>query len=83
MQVMNERITIIKGLMGGKPTIRGLRFCVSDVLELFQSGMNREQILEENPVLEVEDIDACLSYAIEEVNNNSVGPEDKIIDEAG
>ena len=75
-----ERITIIKGLMGGKPTIRGLRFCVSDVLELLQSGMSREEILEEHPSLESEDIDACLTYAIEQVNKNSAGPEDKHID---
>lgn len=78
-----ERITVIKGLMGGKPTIRGLRFPVSDVLEMVQSGMNREEILEEHPVLESEDIDACFSYAIREVNKNSAGPEDKNIDEAG
>jgi len=78
-----NRITIIKGLMGGKPTIRGLRFCVSDVLEMIQSGMSREQILDEHQVLESEDIDACFSYAIEQVNKNSSGPEDKIIDEAG
>lgn len=78
-----DRITIIEGLMGGKPTIRGLRFCVSDVLELLQSGMNRDQILEEHPSLQSEDIDACLSYAIEQVNKNSAGPEDKILDVAG
>jgi len=78
-----ERITVIKGLMGGKPTIRGQRFPVSDVLEMLQSGMNREEILEEHPVLEPEDIDACFSYAIQEVNKNSAGPADKIIDVAG
>jgi uncharacterized protein (DUF433 family) len=80
---MNERITIIKGLIGGKPTIRGLRFPVSDVLELFQSGMTREQILEEHPSLESDDIDACIEYAIEQVNKNAAGPEEKHIDEAG
>lgn len=63
-----NRITIIEGLMGGKPTIRGNRFCVSDVLELFQSGMSREDILNEHPILENEDIDACIAYAIEKVN---------------
>ena len=75
-----DRITIIKGLMGGKPTIRGLRFPVSDVLELFQSGMTREQILEEHPSLESEDINACIEYAIEQVNENKLGGPTKDID---
>ncbi len=56
--------------MGGKPTIRGNRFPVSDVLEMLQAGMSRAQILHEHPILETEDIDACLQYAIGEVNKN-------------
>jgi len=71
------RITLIKGLMGGKPTIRGNRFLVSDVLELLQSGMVREEILKQHPILEDEDIDACLLYAIREVNKNSAGKFDE------
>lgn len=63
-----DRITVIDGLMGGKPTIRGNRFCVTDVLEMFQSGLTATEILKAHPVLEKEDIDACLFYAIEQVN---------------
>lgn len=44
-----DRIIATDGLMGGIPTIRGLRFPVSDVLELLASGMSEEQILEEHP----------------------------------
>lgn len=58
-----NRITIIPGLMAGKPTIRGLRFTVSDVLELLASGMSAGDILEQHPVLEKEDIQASLLYA--------------------
>jgi uncharacterized protein (DUF433 family) len=40
-----DRITIQPGLMGGKPTIRGLRFPVSDVLELLSSGLSESEFL--------------------------------------
>ena len=58
-----KRITIIPGLMGGKPTIRGMRFRVSDVLDLLASDMTNEEILEDFPYLEKEDIQAALLYA--------------------
>ena len=58
-----KRITIIPGLMGGKPTIRGLRFPVGDIYEMLASGMSTEDILEQHPILEKEDIQAALLYA--------------------
>ena len=64
-----KRITIIPGLMGGKPTIRGMRFRVSDILELLASGMSNEEILEQHPSLKKEDIQAALFYASLSLNN--------------
>jgi len=58
-----KRITIIPDLMSGKPTIRGLRFPVGDVYEMLASGMTTEEILEQHPILEKEDIQAALLYA--------------------
>jgi uncharacterized protein (DUF433 family) len=58
-----KRITIIPGLMGGRPTIRGMRFKVSDVLGYLSAGMTDAEILEDFPYLEKEDIIACLEYA--------------------
>ena len=58
-----QRITIIPGLMGGKPTIRGMRFPVGDIFELLASGLSTEVILEQHPILEKEDIQAALLYA--------------------
>lgn len=58
-----ERITLIPDLMGGRPTIRGLRFTVGDILELLASGLSEEEILDEHPILEKEDIKAALLYA--------------------
>jgi len=59
-----KRVTFNPEIFNGKPIVRGLRFRVSDVLELFASGMSHEQILEEHPLLEPDDLTACLLYAI-------------------
>lgn len=67
-----NRITIIPGLMAGKPTIRGMRFTVSDVLELLASGMKTEDILEQHPILEKEDIQAALLYASLKLKNTVI-----------
>ena len=58
-----ERITVKPGLMAGRPTIRGLRFPVTDILELLASGMTEKEVLEEHPLLEKDDILAALLYA--------------------
>ena len=67
-----KRITIIPGLMGGKPTIRGMRFKVSDVLDYLSSGMSEAEILEDFPYLEKEDIKACLQYAAKKLNHTVI-----------
>jgi uncharacterized protein (DUF433 family) len=64
-----QRITIIPGLMGGKPTIRGMRFTVNDVLELLGNGVSQKEILEDFPYLEEDDIKACLLYAAQKLNH--------------
>ena len=60
---MNERITIEPGKRSGQPCIRGMRMTVKDVLEYLAGGMSRQDILEDFPNLENEDITACLDYA--------------------
>jgi uncharacterized protein (DUF433 family) len=49
--------------MGGKPIIRGRRITPAMVLNMLANGSTREQVLAAYPVLEDEDIDACLLYA--------------------
>ena len=71
-QELLKRITIIPGLMGGKPTIRGMRFPVKDILELLSCGMSNDQILEEHPALELEDIKAALLYAAIKIGNTTI-----------
>jgi uncharacterized protein (DUF433 family) len=58
-----DRITINPEQCGGRPCIRGMRIRVIDVLDLFAAGLNAEQILEEMPDLEAEDLKAALQYA--------------------
>ena len=62
-QELLKRITIIPGLMGGKPTIRGMRFKVSDVLGYLSVGMTEPEILKDFSYLEKENITASLAYA--------------------
>jgi uncharacterized protein (DUF433 family) len=58
-------ITIEPGKRGGRPTIRGMRIAVADVLGWLAAGMTHEEILSDYPELTEEDIRACLAYATE------------------
>ena len=58
-----ERITVNPEQCGGRPCIRGMRIRVIDVLDLFAAGLSAEQILEEMPDLEADDLKAALLYA--------------------
>lgn len=58
-----EIITIEPGKRGGKPSIRGMRITVYDVLSYLASGMTQEEILADFPYLAKEDILACLAFA--------------------
>ena len=58
-----ERITIEPGKRGGKPCIRGLRITVYDVLQQLAQGLTPQEVLEDFPELEAEDIRACLAFA--------------------
>jgi len=61
--LLTDRITIEAGKRGGKPCVRGLRITVYEVLEYLASGMSFDEVLEDFPYLQKEDIIACLSFA--------------------
>jgi uncharacterized protein (DUF433 family) len=63
MVKLAERITVDPEQCGGRPCIRGMRIRVIDVLDLLANGLTPEQVLEELPDLESEDIIACLRFA--------------------
>ncbi|MCO6492438.1 MAG: DUF433 domain-containing protein [Phaeodactylibacter sp.] len=58
-----KRITVNPNICHGKPTVRGLRYPVENLLELMASGMTFDEILEDYEDLELEDLQACLVYA--------------------
>ena len=58
-----DRITIEPGKCGGRPCIRGLRIRVTDIIGLLSAGASHQEILEDYPFLEENDILAALEYA--------------------
>ncbi len=72
MQFVSERITIDEKICGGKPTIRGKRITVQTVLEFLSAGETVEEVLNQYPSLEREDISACLEFAAELMDRNYV-----------
>ncbi|MEI6444528.1 MAG: DUF433 domain-containing protein [Nostocales cyanobacterium ELA583] len=69
MSNLLEKITINSKQCGGRPCIRGMRIRVSDVLDLFAAGLSAEEILEEMPDLEADDLKAALFYASRKLNH--------------
>jgi uncharacterized protein (DUF433 family) len=69
MSDLLNRITVNPKQCGGRPCIRGMRIRVTDVLDLFASGLTAEQILEEMPDLEREDLKAALQYAARKIDH--------------
>ncbi|MHB9081289.1 MAG: DUF433 domain-containing protein [Pirellulaceae bacterium] len=63
MTQLLDRITFSKDLLCGKPTIRGMRISVEMILELLSVGEKEQNILEDYPELEPDDIQAALAYA--------------------
>lgn len=61
----DERIVLEPGVRFGKPTIRGTRVAVSDVLSYLAGGMSEAEILADFQQLTQEDIPACLAFAAE------------------
>ncbi len=58
-----ERITVESGKCGGRPCIRGKRIRVTDILELLANEATIEEIVEDHPGLERDDVLAAIAYA--------------------
>jgi uncharacterized protein (DUF433 family) len=63
MEDVLQRITFDPHVLGGKPIIRGMRISVEMILELLSKGVSVEELLEDYPELEPEDVQAALRYA--------------------
>lgn len=66
------RITSDPEIFGGKPIIRGMRVSVELVLSLLAQGETTENLLEDYPDLEPDDIRACIAYAHAVVAHDSL-----------
>jgi uncharacterized protein (DUF433 family) len=71
-QKLLERITVNPKVMVGKPTIRGLRITVEQILKALSSGVTAQELIDDYPELEPEDIQAALLYAVELVSEEQV-----------
>ena len=67
-----DRITANPDVMVGKPTIRGMRITVEQLLKALANGITTDQLLEDYPELEKEDIRAVLLYASQLVDEERV-----------
>ena len=58
-----KRISARPDVFGGKPIIRNMRLSVETILSLLAQGASAEEILDDYPKLEQDDIRACIAYA--------------------
>lgn len=68
-------VTIVPGLRGERPVIRGMRITIGDVIEWLASGMSEAVILEDFPELSEADIRAALAFAAERERSTRVADE--------
>ena len=59
-----DRITTRPEVFGGKPIIRDMRISVELIGSLLAQGVTQEEILDDYPRLEPDDIRACIAYAL-------------------
>ncbi len=69
---MFDRIESRADRLGGKPCIRGTRFCVEFILDLMASGATANSIAETYPPLTTEDVEQAIRYAAESLRNDFV-----------
>jgi uncharacterized protein (DUF433 family) len=74
MQNLLERITINENVLCGKPSIRGLRISVEQLLRAMAAGVSEADLLADYPELEPEDLRAAEAYAAERIAAERVYP---------
>ncbi len=71
---MEDRIVVDRNICSGKPTIRGTRIMVTNILGMVAGGYTRQQILDAYPEITIEDVTAALEYASHVVDEEKVIP---------
>jgi len=67
-----ERITADPKVLVSKPTVRGLRISVEQILAALAAGVPAADLLADYPELQPADIQAVLTYAAERVSEERV-----------
>jgi uncharacterized protein (DUF433 family) len=69
-----SRIVLDPKILDGKPVVRGTRLSIEFVVGLLAEGWSEADILENYPNLGVEDVRACLAYALDALASEKVYP---------
>ncbi len=69
-----SRINVNPKIMLGKPTIRGMRITVDQILRAFAGGVSEKELMEDYPALEKEDFLAVFAYVADIVEEEQVFP---------
>jgi uncharacterized protein (DUF433 family) len=67
-----SRITARADVFGGKPIVRNMRISVETILSLLSQGLSWQELLNDYPDLQADDIRACLAYARAVIANDSL-----------
>ena len=67
-----SRITARPDVFGGKPIVRDMRISVELILSLLSQGATQEELVEDYPGLEPDDIRACIAYAHTVISGDSL-----------
>lgn len=59
-------------MTGGVPCQRGLRIPVATVVNMVAGGMTAEQIVDELPPLEIDDVTAALRFAADAIADREI-----------
>ena len=73
-QEILNRITARPDVFGGKPVIRDVRISVELILSLLSQGTTQDELLDDYPGLEPEDIRACIAYAHTVIGGDTLAP---------
>jgi uncharacterized protein (DUF433 family) len=69
-----ERVTARPDVFGGKPIVRDMRITVELILSLLSQGATQEELLDDYPGLEPDDIRACIAYAHTVIAGDTLAP---------
>ena len=67
-----DRITMDPAMLGGQPTVRGMRLTVRRVVKAVALYPNRDELFAEYPELEPEDVRQALEFAAQNLDDRVI-----------